>query len=270
MLCEAFGLARTMYVITGQVALLVAYPLWLVRHDQLRMPPSASMKRNCEKSTAAHDKFSEQPHKHLKAVACSSPTEILFTIDFWHLMIHFLASAFAGLGMKALLSPIFVVAYDMAYLRSAYFSASSLVLFVVVRVAMPFLASRVRASIASAVMLALDVVLFALAPYVIARSPPEWLLLLKTITGGCFAGMAILYSQLIVEVFGAVNLALVWSLLGPAIGIGQALGPIAGYYIFVSDARNAGQHAYDPFFYTCASLAVLALINLGLLLIRKS
>jgi len=82
--------------------------------------------------------------------------------------------------------------------------------------------------------------------------------------------MAILYSQLIVEVFGAVNLALVWSLLAPAVGIGQALGPIVGYYIFVSDAGNARQHAYDSFFYICASLAALALVNLGLLMIRMA
>jgi len=270
MLCEAFGLARTMYIHTGQVALFVAYPLWLVRHDQLQLPPSALMKRGCETSGETHDRVSEKSPDRLKAVACSSPIELLSTIDFWQLMLHFSVSAFAGLGMKALLSPIFMVAYDMAYLRSAYFSASSLVLFVVVRVSMPFLASRLRASSTSSVMLALDVMLFASAPYVIARSPPEWLLFLKTITGGCFAGMAILYSQLIVEVFGAVNLALVWSLLAPAVGIGQALGPIVGYYIFVSDAGNARQHAYDSFFYICASLAALALVNLGLLMIRMA
>lgn len=181
-----------------------------------------------------------------------------------------MVSAFAGLGMKALLSPIFMAAYDMAYLRSAYFSALSLVLFVVVRGSMPFIASRLRATLASALMLALDTVLFACSPYIIAHSPPECLLLIKTVTGGCFAGMAILYSQLIVEVFGAVNLALVWSLLGPAIGIGQALGPIAGYYIYVSTDGDEGRQAYDPFFYVCASLVGLALVNLGFLRLRMA
>lgn len=165
--------------------------------------------------------------------------------------------------MKALLSPIFSATYGVSYLTSSYLAAASLTFFALARIVLPLITQRIPLLPVTMALFSLSTGLYALAPTVIAKLPVVWLLALKTLTGASYAGAIVLLPLLCLEVCGSANYSAIFPYLGPAGGVAGLFGPASGYYLYEwsTQAGYDQQSAYDAFFWVCAVLEGLALLN---------
>jgi len=170
--------------------------------------------------------------------------------------------------MKALLSPIFSATYNSSHLESSNLAAIGLVGFALVRGILPYATRHLRLIPVCAGMMLVNTFLYALCPTIIAKLPVGWLVASKIITGASFAGLSILQNLVVVEVYGASQLAIVYPYISFGTGLGFAFGPITGYSIYLTGSNggvNESSHAFDGFFYTCAIITAVGFLNLLLL-----
>merc|ERR1712232_507296 len=94
----------------------------------------------------------------------------------------------------------------------------------------------------------------------------------KTLAGACFAGMLVMSPLLLLKAYAASDMPVVFNALQPAMGLGFSFGPVTGYYTYLLSTQSgwSQQHAYNPFFYACAALSVIAGLNMALLHFRLS
>jgi MFS family permease len=252
LLLNSLGLAGAMYVLTGIIFMCGLPPLWLQCVGKFQAPPP-------------------QHQKQLTINDCSTslltPAKVLRTLTFWQMFFNCVAITFTGLGMKALLSPIFVAAYNVSYLESAYLAAASVALFAAMRGLAPLLSGHISFLTLSTCLFLLDTVMFAINPTVVLRLPVGWLVLTKTITGAVFSALLVINVMVVLETFGPENFGRVYPLFSPGAALGYTVGPLVGYYTSLAGIET-GRAVYNPFFYVCAAISGVACLN-NLLLQRR-
>ncbi|CAK0868798.1 unnamed protein product [Prorocentrum cordatum] len=259
-LIDGLGLESAMYILAAVVFAATLVPLWLTFADGLHAPPQAAM-----------DASSNAPARSTSPEF--STIAVLSSLQFWQLLFHFFAIFFFGFGMKALLSPIFQTTYDVTYLQSAYFAAFVLAVYALMRIGLPLLTQRFPLMPVHMVLLASSAALYACCPAIVKHLPICWLIVANSLTGASFAGTSTLRNLLALELYGAKDLANVLPLLEVGVGVGKFAGPVGGYYIFLKDTSGAAvassTASYNPFFYACAGLAALDLVNVVVLHLRN-
>eukprot|EP00931_Biecheleriopsis_adriatica_P012372 TRINITY_DN113502_c0_g1_i1.p1 TRINITY_DN113502_c0_g1~~TRINITY_DN113502_c0_g1_i1.p1 ORF type:complete len:457 (+),score=65.89 TRINITY_DN113502_c0_g1_i1:79-1449(+) len=240
---SSLGLANTMYVMTGVMALHGVYPLWLAAKGELGGTALLGNPQAAGKATPS--------------------IQLRTSRKFWHLFFHMAAFPFVGFGMKALTTSIFEAAYGVSFLTSSYLTALSLALYVAVRGLFPLLTHRLPLLHTIVCLLAANSVLYATYPAVVANASQWVLLAAKTLTAGSFGAMQTVQFLMIIQIFGAASVGIVYAALGSAVCIGFAFGPVVGYYLgaFAELKGSNSHHSFDGFFYTCAVIAALDAVN---------
>jgi hypothetical protein len=258
--CYRFGLAPTAYFMAALFAMFSLYPLRLALSGELG-PPSAELVH-----TAAGIR---QPQG---AMAGLTRCQLFCSLTFWQMFLHNFIVPFTGFGMKLLLTSVFQVAYDTPFLASAKLATLSLVFFGVARVVFTLLVKSGHLMIIMTAMVLFNASLYASSPAIISNLPIWWLLASKTMAGVCFAGLLCMSPLLLLQAYTPSDLPVVFNAIGPARGLGFALGPLVGYYVHVVSRWNGVAHrdTYNPFFYTSAALSVVAGLNMALLHARLS
>lgn len=255
-LCHGIGLELGMYVLACIIFVATLYPLWLALAGELQAPalPAALTKEAQQASDG--EGF--------------SMGNVLGSLSFWQLFFHFTAFFYFGFGMKALLTPIFQVSYDLSYLKSASFAAIVLAFYAAVRSGLPLLTQHLSLLPIHVGLLAFSAALYACFPGIVANLPVECLVVASTLTGGSFAGLSTLRNLLALEMYGAADLANILPLLEVGVGLGKLIGPVLGYYIYLSasDDGVGGHSSYNMFFYSCAVVAAADALNMLVLHMR--
>merc|ERR1712187_760616 len=116
-------------------------------------------------------------------------------------------------------------------------------------------------------MILLTGILYALYPVIIEQLPIWYLVLAKTITGGCFAGIISMQSLLLLEVYAPHELPAVFMKIEPIAGFGWTFGPVAGYYLNLMQKSKGitERGTYTLFLYSAAVLYFAAAANLAVL-----
>jgi hypothetical protein len=196
--------------------------------------------------------------------AAPAATRLWGTKAFWHLCFHAAAYPFTGVGLKLLSTTIFQVSYGTSFLVSSYLSALSLIGLIVVRAVAPLVVYRFPVLVLVTALMSVNAVLFALYPTIVATCSLWVLVAAKTVANGNFAGISAVQDLLLMRVVGATNLGSVQASLGTAQFIGFAAGPLVGQYshMLVQGGGKPSYASFFPFFYSCAAVAALGVINL--------
>lgn len=255
-LLSSLGLAGAMYGLMGIMAASGIFPMWLAIRGELGCPERILATAGSTVTGATTKGVS----------AAHAATKLWATREFWHLCFHTAAYPFTGFGMKALTTSIFHVSYGTSFLESSHLSALSLVGFMVVRAVSPMVVNRLPVLVLVTALLSVNAFLFVLYPTIVVTCSTWVLLLAKTVATGNFAGIQAVQVLLIMKVLGAANLGRASASLGTATFIGFAAGPLVGQYTqMLTQTTGEGKPAYEsffPFFYVCAALAALGVINL--------
>jgi len=254
-LCQRLGLENAMYFLAAVIFAASLFPLWLAGSGELQAPEPAEM---------------PVPSQPLGGGVDFRVRDLLRSLSFWQLLFHFTAFFLFGFGQKALLSPIFQATYNVTYVQSARFAAAVIAIYAAVRGVLPLVTRRLPLLAVNVGLLAFSAVLYACFPAIVGSLPVCWLVAAKTLTGASFAGQSTLRNLLVLEVYGAADLANVLPLLEAGVGVGKSLGPLIGYYTYLADQEaGEGSHAaYNPFFYACAAVAAADAINMMVLYSR--
>lgn len=263
-LCDEFGLEVAMCWLACIIFLSTLYPLWLALRGELQAPEPEDM---CKSSIASASRDGGKEAPEAEAFSLSGA---LCSMSFWQLLFHFFATFFFGFGTKALLSPIFQVAYGVGYLESACLAAIVLAFYAAMRSGLPLMTRRLPLAPVCMGLAAFSAVLYACSPAIVRWLPVWWLVLAKTLSGASFAGLSTLRNLLALEMYGPTGLAHVLPLLEVGVGLGKLIGPVTGYYIYLTDEEigDSSHSAYNPFFYTCAAVAAVDALNLLALYVR--
>jgi len=177
------------------------------------------------------------------------------------------SGAFRRIRYEALTTTIFEVTCGISFLNSSYLTVLSLILLVVVRGGLPMVAHRLPLFHVLAGLMVVNSIVYALYPMLISRASVWVLLGAKTISTGIFAGNFSLQILLIIRLFGASQCGKVQASLGISSAVGFGVGPVIGYYLHVMSAHNGtpDRRSFDTFFYICALVSVLGVINVILM-----
>ncbi|CAE7227072.1 unnamed protein product [Symbiodinium natans] len=257
---SSWGLAGAAYSEVCFLAVMNLYPLLLACRGELG-PPAADLT-----TTHGIQRASESLPAGSPASRATLGT-LIRSAGFWHIAMHQFLVPFSGFGIKLLLTSIFEAAYGTSFLHSAYLASLSMVLFVLTRMLFPLISRAVPIFLVLGIMLLLNSVLYAAFPLIIAHLPVWWLLAAKSMAGAIFAGMLCLNPLVLLQLYGPADLPAVFAAAGPARGLGFALGPAAAYYLSLAsqDDGTELQSSYDPFFYICAALSLVAAMNMACL-----
>lgn len=258
-LFSSIGFEYGMYAITVIMLACLLFPLLLAIRGELGGPALMS---TLEPPQGCLSTMPKSSASNVPMAACSANHCI--ARNFWHLFFHLACFPFVGFGMKALTTTIFQTAYGQTYLESTNLTAISLSLFVVVRSGLPLVSHRLSVTRLSACLMTFSAVLYASYPTIIAHAPVWVLLLAKTLSGATYAGTGGVQMLLLMEVYSPSELPKIWAKLGFALGIGFGLGPLVGHYIQTLEGRRGSDahHAFNPFFYLCATVAALDAVNI--------
>lgn len=121
-------------------------------------------------------------------------------------------------------------------------------------------------------MLFLTGALYGSYPAIIQNLPILCLAIVKTITGGCFAGLLATQSLLLLEIYEPRELPAAFRITQPCASTGFTFGPLIGYYLhLLQKSEGVGERqSYNLFFYMCAALYIAAGVNMVLLQARLS
>ncbi|CAE7714050.1 unnamed protein product [Symbiodinium pilosum] len=246
---NAWGLAGAAYSEVCLLAIIYLFPLLLVARGELGPPPASLL---------------VAPTSHLRQSPAPSVASLVRSASFWHVVLHQFLVPFTGFGMKLLLTSVFQTTYGTSFLHSAYLASVSMVLFVAARGVFPLISQAIPLFLVLSVLLLINSVLYASYPSIIAHLPVWWLLIAKSLAGAAFAGMLCLNPLVLLQIYSPVDLPVVFAATGPARGLGFALGPVVGYYLFLA-CQGGGmddQTSYNLFFYISAALSLAAAMNM--------
>merc|ERR1712176_1034464 len=176
-------------------------------------------------------------------------------MEFWQVAAFNFLVPFCGFGMKLLLTSVYQATYGISFLNSSLLATGSLVLFAAVRIVMPLISRLIPLMSVITTTLCITAILYASYPAVIANLS----------AGACFAGLNCLGPLLLLEVYSASDLPVVFAATGPARALGWGLGPVSGFFIHLAskDSGIAIQQSYNPFFYICAAMTFFAAFNVA-------
>jgi len=264
---NAWGLAGAACAEVLFLILMGLFPLWLALQGELGPPPPELVATIANLPPREVQAPSQESKKTPTKVTFSSPCSLIRSAEFWQVAAFNCLVPFCGFGMKLLLTSVFQTTYGTTFLDSSFLAAGSIVLFVAARIVMPLISRRVPLISMMTATLCITGILYASYPSVIAHLSVWWLMLAKSIAGACFAGLNSLGPLLMLEVFSASDLPIVFAAMGPARGLGWGFGPVVGYYIYLA-SKNAGienRQSYNMFFYICAALTLFSAFNIVLL-----
>jgi len=170
------------------------------------------------------------------------------------------------------MSSMYELIFGLSVVVSAYLSALSLLLFVLVRAAIPWyiMDSRYPSTLLVTIALFISMISYAVLPSIVGKeeinSGFSWRLVLfviaKSVIGGCFACVSSLSSSVVFDVCGSANLSTIVRLNFVSVSNLGSAGPIVAWIVTMSRVYG-GVPLSQSFntFYIASGIACLLCLN---------